>query len=61
MTLYRCRNYGHRFHQEPDGNNPTKPVICPTCMQDDFAARYGALPLDQSLQKWPLPTIGPST
>lgn len=61
MTLYRCMAYGHRFQQEPDANNPQKPVICPQCMQDDFARRYGALPLDQSLAKWPLPTVGPST
>lgn len=58
---YRCMRMAHRFSGLIDANNPTKPQICPTCLQDFFAAQFAALPEDQSLKKWPLPTVGPST
>lgn len=54
--IYRCRNYGHRFESSQTG-----PQGCPYCERLQALEQRPALPEVESLKKWPLPTVGPST
>lgn len=56
--IYRCRNYGHKWETHSDSREPT---ACPFCQHLMALEHHPALPEEESLKKWPLPTVGPST